>query len=180
MPTQPSSSTRSAVVACAALLARQLRHAAWANAQVLGVLNTQASARQPDAIRLFGHLLAAERVWLLRLRGEDSAVQAVWPRWSLEELNAFVFGNALGYERFLDALSDDDLSREVAYANTRGEAFRTVVADVLAHVALHGSYHRGQVAAVIRDAGAEPVNTDFITWARQGSPVLRAVPGWDR
>jgi len=34
-------------------------------------------------------------------------------------------------------------------------------------VALHGSYHRGQVAAAVRAAGGEPVNTDYITYVRE-------------
>jgi uncharacterized damage-inducible protein DinB len=41
------------------------------------------------------------------------------------------------------------------------------VEDVLLHVALHGSYHRGQIAAAVRAAGGEPVNTDFVTWTRE-------------
>jgi uncharacterized damage-inducible protein DinB len=36
----------------------------------------------------------------------------------------------------------------------------------LMHVALHGAYHRGQIAQVIRQGGGEPVNTDFITFQR--------------
>lgn len=161
-----------------ALLARHFQHAAWADARLVDLLNAHAAARQPRVLELFAHVLGAERVWLLRLRGGDSAVQPVWPRWTLEELNAFAAGNAVGYQRFIDGLSDDDLAREVAYTNTRGEAFRTPVADVLSHVALHGSYHRGQIAAAVRAAGGEPVNTDFITWVRLGSPVAPVVPTW--
>ena len=40
------------------------------------------------------------------------------------------------------------------------------VIAVLTHVALHGSYHRGQIAALIRSGGDEPINTDYIMWLR--------------
>jgi uncharacterized damage-inducible protein DinB len=161
-----------------ALLARHFQHAAWADARLVELLNDHAAARRPRVLELFAHVLGAERVWLLRLRGEDSAVQPVWPRWTLAELNAFAAGNALGYQRFIDGLLDEDLARDVAYTNTRGEAFRTPVADVLSHVALHGAYHRGQIAAAVREAGGDPVNTDFIAWVRMGSPLVQTAPSW--
>jgi uncharacterized damage-inducible protein DinB len=31
---------------------------------------------------------------------------------------------------------------------------------------MHGSYHRGQIAMALRAAGVDPVNTDFIAFAR--------------
>jgi uncharacterized damage-inducible protein DinB len=47
--------------------------------------------------------------------------------------------------------------------------FRSQISDILLHVALHSSYHRGQIAAAVRAAGVTPVNTDFITFARASS-----------
>ncbi|HEX2189964.1 MAG TPA: DinB family protein [Longimicrobiaceae bacterium] len=150
-------------------LERLFAHAAWADRRVLELLAATPGARTQRVLRLLAHLLAAERVWLLRLRGEDSAVQPIWPEDpSLDELRVLQAANEDGYARYLAALGDADLAAEVAYSNSRGEAFRTAVADVLAHVALHGSYHRGQVAAAVRGAGGEPVNTDFITFVREG------------
>jgi uncharacterized damage-inducible protein DinB len=32
---------------------------------------------------------------------------------------------------------------------------------------MHGSYHRGQLARAVREAGAQPINTDFINYVRQ-------------
>jgi uncharacterized damage-inducible protein DinB len=40
--------------------------------------------------------------------------------------------------------------------------------QLFAHVALHGAYHRGQIAWLVRDSSHEPVNTDFIMFAREG------------
>ena len=41
-------------------------------------------------------------------------------------------------------------------------------ADIVTHVALHGAYHRGQIAWVLRHGAGEPVSTDFITMVREG------------
>jgi uncharacterized damage-inducible protein DinB len=37
---------------------------------------------------------------------------------------------------------------------------------MLVHVALHGQYHRGQVALLLRASGFEPATTDYIAWTR--------------
>ncbi len=149
-------------------LERLFHHMTWADHRVLHLLNTSPGARTPAIMRLFSHLLAAERVWLLRLRGEDAAQQPIWPDLTLEELNAAAAQNTLEYSRYLAALRDEDLGVEVAYANSKGITFRTSILDILTHVALHGTYHRGQIAAAVRQAGEEPVNTDFITFVREG------------
>lgn len=53
------------------------------------------------------------------------------------------------------------LQHEVEYHTSNGATFRNSVADILTHVALHGSYHRGQIALVTREAGPTPVPTDY-------------------
>ncbi len=87
---------------------------------------------------------------------------------TLDECAALAADGAAAYARYLDALTDEAAAREVAYTNSQGASFSTRVSDVLTHVALHGAYHRGQVAAALRAAGAVPVNTDFITFVREG------------
>ncbi len=149
-------------------LRRLFDHAAWADRLALDALAAAPEASRAGPLRLLAHLLAAERVWLLRLRGEASAAQPIWPELPLERCAALAADNAAAYARYLDALTDEAAAREVAYTNSQGVSFRTRVSDVLTHVALHGAYHRGQVAAALRAAGADPVNTDFITFVRAG------------
>ncbi len=150
-------------------LRRLFDHMTWADQRVLDLLNAAPEARRPSVMRLVSHLLAAERVWMLRLREEDASQQPIWPKRTLEELNAAAAENRSSYASFLEALRDEDLAAEVAYANSQGVAFRTRIVDILTHVALHGSYHRGQIARAVREAGEEPVNTDFITFVREGA-----------
>ena len=53
--------------------------------------------------------------------------------------------------------------------NSAGEHFETTVSDILTHVALRRAYHRGQVAHLLRQAGAEPQPTDYIPIVRGAS-----------
>ena len=144
------------------LLPRLLAHLDWADRRILETLR---ATPEPDALRRFAHVLAAEHVWLARLRGETPTV-AVWPALTLDACERLAAENRAGYAAYLAALGPHDAAREIDYATTSGQAFRSRVEDVLAHVALHGQYHRGQIALLARAAGGEPAPTDYIVFAR--------------
>jgi len=143
-------------------------HMEWADARVLGALREAPSPR-PVALELFGHVLGAEQVWLARLDQRASSV-AVWPGLTLDQCAALAAENAAGFRRVVDALTEADLDVEIPYVNSAGDAFRSTRADIMLQVMLHGSYHRGQVAAVLRAGGATPAPTDYIAFAR-GAPA---------
>lgn len=144
-------------------LHRLFDHMYWADDLVLQRLR---SAPEPAAVRLFAHVLGAERVWLTRLRGEDSQGLEVWPSLDVARCEELAPSNREGFEEYLAGLSPEALPRGIEYRNQQGAPFRAARIDILSHVATHGTYHRGQIAQSLRAAGHEPVNTDFIVWAR--------------
>jgi len=168
MLTHPTAGTDSPGTSGTDHLRRLFDHVAWADRRALEAVAAAPAASRAGAQRYLGHLLVAERVWLLRLRGEAPTAPPLWPELSPDECAALAEENAAAYARYLDALTPDSAAAEIAYSNTQGVSFRTRVSDVLTHVALHGAYHRGQVATALRGDGAEPVNTDFITFVREG------------
>jgi uncharacterized damage-inducible protein DinB len=137
-------------------------HLDWANRLALETLR---ATPEPDAVRRLAHVLGAERVWLTRLRGEPQDTP-VWPELTLGECERLAESNRAGYAAYLEGLAPDDLAREVDYVNSAGQAFRSRVDDILFHVALHGQYHRGQVALLVRGAGSAPAATDYIAFVR--------------
>jgi uncharacterized damage-inducible protein DinB len=148
-------------------LRRLFDHAEWANAHVIAALESQAVT--PDIVELFAHVLGAEEIWLSRLEQRPSRL-AVWPSLTVAQVAEAAQSNASSYRAYLDRLTPDDLPREVAYKNSAGQTFSTPIMDILTHVAMHGSYHRGQVALRIRRDGGVPAPTDFIAFVR-GSPA---------
>ena len=147
---------------------RLFDHAGWANRRVLEALRgiaDETEAVQPK--KWFAHVLGAERVWLTRLQGKDSSGLAIWPAYNLPECEALVAANAEGYRQFLSGLSDGDFAREAVYRNSTGTEFRTSIGDIMAHVALHGSYHRGQIASHLRIEDFTPASTDYILFVRE-------------
>jgi uncharacterized damage-inducible protein DinB len=110
-------------------------------------------------------VLGAEHVWHARLIGQSPTV-AVWPALSLEDCARLAADNLERFRAFVEALAPADLQRGVIYTNSAGQTFTTGVEDILLHVCLHGSYHRGQIASRLRAAGRDPVATDYIAYVR--------------
>jgi len=145
--------------------ARLLRYDAWANGASLASL--QFGDPPPKALRWMAHLVGSGELWLARLRNEPPAM-AVWPDLDRAQCASGVAHLAEQWPRYLETLRDDDLEESVGYRNTRGEDWTSTVADILTHVTMHGSYHRGQIAAAVRERRGEPAYTDFIHAVRQG------------
>lgn len=154
-------------------LRKLVDHLEWADVAALDAL-CAASLSDRRALTLYAHIVAAEAVWLARLAGRAADV-AVWPTLSLDEARALGIRNANELKRIVGSLTPDDAAREIDYRNSAGISFRSTIEDILLHVALHGAYHRGQVALLLRSDGAEPAPTDYIAFIR-GSPTARTVP----
>ncbi len=142
-------------------------HVAWADARARDEILTlpDDSIARAQATRLYAHLAAAEHVWLARLEAR-APVHAIWPDLSLDAATSLATESVAGL-RAIAMLGDDELELEVEYRNSAGQAFRNGIADVLTHVALHGSYHRGQIALLARQGGGTPAVTDYIAFVRE-------------
>lgn len=158
---------------------RQLfEHMAWADAKALGALR-KAKGASDLAHSELAHVLGAEHVWLARLEQRTARVP-VWPTLTIEDCEALVNENRAGFLEFLDGQDEDSLEQTVHYRNSAGAEFDTKIADILLHVALHGSYHRGKVAAALRASGAEPAPTDYIGFVRGVPAATTRVEGRGR
>jgi uncharacterized damage-inducible protein DinB len=102
---------------------------------------------------------------------QREAAYPVWPQWTVDECARVIDENAAGYRDMLAPLTDADLSKRITYHNLQGKEFTTPLIDILTHVVIHGSYHRGQVAKVIGRAGVPAVSSDFIIFARDVEPI---------
>jgi uncharacterized damage-inducible protein DinB len=133
----------------------------WANREVLSLLPS-APAR---SIELLSHIFSAERLWFERLQ-QRTQTFPVWPNFTREECARQAEEIPLLWREYFAGLPH--LEATVSYQNTIGERFRNRVEDVLMHVYTHSAYHRGQIAANIRENGGTPLNTDLIHSIRQG------------
>jgi uncharacterized damage-inducible protein DinB len=136
---------------------RMLEHDGWANFEALGSLR---SAPPSEGTRAWlAHIIGAELLWISRIR-EGPPTAPVWPDWDLDRCEQELTALQAEWLRCLDGLDEEALEDGVGYRNSQGQFWTSSVADILTHVVLHAAYHRGQIAAAIRQAGATPAYTD--------------------
>lgn len=143
---------------------RLLEYDDWANREFLGALQAHPT---PAGARLFAHMIAAQVLWLDRMAHRPMACP-VWPEWTLDECAVRLDVLRANWRSFLRGLDARAMDTSISYVNTKGAHFKSQMGDVISHVLFHSSYHRGQLAHVLRTEGREPPMTDFIYAVREG------------
>jgi uncharacterized damage-inducible protein DinB len=101
-------------------------------------------------------------------RAQQMQSTPVWPEFGLADCERQVDALRQVWEEYLAGLTDAALDSTIEYTNSKGERYTNAVRDVLMHVLMHGVYHRGQIAAAVRDRAGEPAYTDYIEAVRKG------------
>ncbi len=132
------------------------------NLTVADVLSAQPADRMEKEIRLFSHMVNAHHIWVSRINSVKN-LYGVWEILPLEKLKQVTQDN---FDQTVHILDSVDLSTVVSYTNTQGNAYKNTVKDILFHVVNHTTYHRGQIALELRQAGIAPPVTDYIAYKR--------------
>lgn len=127
----------------------------------------------------FVHIMSAELVWIDRIGFDVPSRSAsgmltedqVPDRAALTERWA---GIDTRYDRLfatlrenVDGDSNAELDGVINYKSLAGAPFQSTLREMLMHVALHGMYHRGQIATILNRLGGPTVSTDLIAYYRQ-------------
>jgi uncharacterized damage-inducible protein DinB len=137
----------------------------WANRRILGLFHALPNPVEKP-LSLLAHLLTAEEIWLLRLRGQDTMGVDKSPQLTVSLCETLVNEHRQAFAEVVAEFERRGLDSTVTYRNLSGTEFTTSARDVLTQIALHGTYHRGQIALALRAAGMVPIDTDFITFVR--------------
>jgi uncharacterized damage-inducible protein DinB len=136
---------------------------AWANQRVMNIL-VQQKVNNEQILTIMGHILAAQFLWLHRIKGLPAPDLKLWGSYTLGELTGLTEKAAREWLDFVETTEDFD--REMTYRNYVGDPYTNNVEMIMVHLVNHSSYHRAQIALLLRQKGLEPVNTDFITYDR--------------
>lgn len=143
-----------------------MEHLYWADGRILDALE-ESETKNKELLKLVRNVAVAERVWLSRLQGRGSAEYQLWEEADdLMAIRTMFEENAEQYRVYIDGLKESELDEMTDYTNQSGVPFQTSVRDILSQVLLHGQYHRGQINRALRIESAEPVQVDYITFAR--------------
>lgn len=150
----------------------------WANARLLacaaqlpaGAWSEDLGGAFPTMLSLVAHVVGAERVWLMRWKEETPKGRPAWMsapdpsvlRSVLDEVERDRTG-------FLRSVSAEDLARPISYTLLDGSGATLPLATLVRHTANHSTYHRGQLASMLRRLGAAPPATDLLVFAVERS-----------
>ena len=147
----------------------------WADEIVLGALS-QVSADQVSAdlgssfksmLDTLNHVYLAESVWLKRVQGEANAKLAdlVIPADTNALANAWPEVHRMWLDR-AGSFDGDEWNKLCTHRNNTGVEFSLPYWQIVLHLVNHGSYHRGQVATMLRQSAVIPPGTDLATFYR--------------
>jgi uncharacterized damage-inducible protein DinB len=71
--------------------------------------------------------------------------------------------------RYVSALSANDLTRVLEFRNTKGTLLRHPLWETMQHLVNHSTYHRGQVTTLLRQLGGTAQASDMIYFFRERS-----------
>lgn len=155
---------------------RMYEYHVWANRRVFdhlktlpkGVVHQEIASVFPSIHAVLRHMYRVDALWLdvMRERSTEEIMAAVQRLEAelaglpLEELEARVDALAGDYRSFFREVGD--LDRPVAAEHPRLGRLETRVSELVRHVCNHGTYHRGNITAMLRQMGHPGVPTDYV------------------
>ncbi len=163
---------------------RLFEYNAWANGKLLTAMEAlPADTVRSDAGSSHGgihgtmlHIVWAHHLWLLRWQGRPNEASLARSRTvsDLPALRSYWSEVAADTGGFLDSrLTDGFLLETFSMKTTKGDSFAHSYGEAMFHLVNHSSYHRGQVASLMRQSGGVPPATDFIAFAREQNAADR-------
>jgi len=149
-------------------LGLQVSYSQWATSRLLTLARTLSDDEvtrhlgnsHGTILRTFQHTYYADRTWFGRLEGTPPAsFEDPAPGPSLGDLEHDWLSMLA---RMADFARHCDPMQILSYKNLKGQPFERPYWQVILHVVNHATYHRGQVASLMRQLGAQPPSTDLI------------------
>ena len=161
-------------------IAKMFAYGRWAQAKTfesleplsLEELNRKIGGSFGSIQATLAHVYGAEWVWLERWRGgSPRGLPESTDAWTLEDFRERWRPVEEAHRDFVAAQTADALARPLTYVNFAGKTLSYPLGDALMHVANHGTYHRGQIATMLRQLNHSPISTDYVRYLDAGSPA---------
>jgi uncharacterized damage-inducible protein DinB len=158
-------------------IAKLFAYARWANAKTLDSISPLSSEEFNRKIggsfgsiqATLGHLYGAEWVWLERWHGRSPRALPSSPEgWTLDDFREKWRPVEEGHAAFVAQLTPERMTQPLTYVNFAGETMTYPFGEALVHMANHGTYHRGQIATMLRQLDHKPVSTDYLRYLDAG------------
>ncbi|MBM7646801.1 putative damage-inducible protein DinB [Scopulibacillus daqui] len=147
----------------------------WANRQIFNrlkelsedVYRQEIQSVFPSISHVLAHVYLSDLGWIEVFSGKDmnhalmlqEQLKDETELKELKEMEAMFLKLSERYKLFFSQLGDSDKPLEIK--NPNGDLMETSVFEQVPHVTNHGTYHRGNITAMLRQMGYASVPTDY-------------------
>ncbi len=159
------------------LLQQYASYNAWANLVLTDTIkqlpedaiNQEMLSSFPSIFKTVLHLLDAESMWWQRIKLQEHIERPSENfTGSFAELQKKLLQQSAQYEIWVATANEFQLQHVFAYQRSKTEQCKQPIAETLLHIFNHGSFHRGQLVTLLRQAGITKIpSTDFSAYYRQ-------------
>ena len=136
----------------------------WANRLTIAALEASDSVK---ARQILAHILITKQEYFERLSGKDSTGFDFWPDLTIGECRTLADSTTESYASLLHNADESLLDRLTSYKTSEGVPYENTYRELLTHVLLHSSIHRGNIVLKMREEGLEPPKIDYILYLRR-------------
>lgn len=149
-----------------------LNYHLWANSRLLShiervsdnIFTQQIDNVFPSIAETFFHIYQVDQLWLKRCNPELVINERISEfQDSSSALTAF---SRLSLVMLQDVQQHFNDYGEITYQNSTGTRFKNTIEEIIRHIVNHGTYHRGNIAAMIRQQEKSGISTDYIQYLR--------------
>lgn len=159
----------------AANLTRYINFNIWANKAIADFLVDKEAVMDKDIISSFSsirktifHIADAQHIWLSRMNGSSPAD---WPSSTMkpEEAVSALINTSIKLALHAADKGNSFYSEVITFKALDGTEYSETNGNIIMHVINHGTFHRGQLITLFRQAGLEGKmpKTDFIAYLRE-------------
>lgn len=110
---------------------------------------------------LLNHILDAHQIWNARILNDNQ-----FDVWQINADDSLIKINSENFINSYKILEERELDEIINYHNSTGKQFENSIQEIFFHFINHSTYHRGQIAMLMKEAGLNPLNTDYIFYKR--------------
>jgi uncharacterized damage-inducible protein DinB len=143
----------------------------WADRGLYAAVSQNFDRLSPEEssimLRILDHIHTVDRIFQHHLRGVPHSFRAARSE-TLPQLDVLATSAKEvddWYVSYVESLADEDFEQPIDFVFTSGKPARMRRGEILLHVCLHGTYHRGNAGAVLQLKGLTPSRdsiTDFL------------------
>lgn len=161
------------------LLKNMLAYQAWANDELMqrlcGMARRTGNGEGRAALRLMNHIHVVSRIFAAHLTGVTHGYENDNPEQTPEPaaLRAAISKSDRWYLDYIETLRGPELARPIAFTFTDGDKGCMTAQEMLVHVVLHGSYHRGEVGRMLARLRVSPPWDTYAVHLHRADPARR-------